>query len=70
MVIIARSDINRMKRTYCDTLENGVILSEFDVFENEHCYEDWDVFEDEEPIEREEERQARERFEKFKQENC
>lgn len=70
MVTITRSDINRMKRTYCDTLENGIILSEFDVFEADHCYEDWNIIEDEEPIEETEAREEQERFEKFKQECC
>lgn len=69
MITIARSDINRMKRTYYDTV-NGIILSEFDIFEADHCYEDWNIIEDEEPIESTEERKEQERFEKFKQENC
>lgn len=59
-----------MKRTYCDTLENGIILSEFDVFEADHCYEDWNIIEDEEPIEETEACEEQERFEKFKQEYC
>jgi hypothetical protein len=58
-----------MKRTYYDTV-NGIILSEFDIFEADHCYEDWNIIEDEEPIESTEERKEQERFEKFKQENC
>lgn len=70
MITIARSDINRMKRTYCDTLENGIILSEFDVFEADHCYDDWNIIEDEEPIEETEAREEQERYEKFKQECC
>ena len=69
MITIARSDINRMMRTYCDTI-NGVILSEFDIFEADHCHEDWNIIEDEEPIELTEAREEQERFEKFKQENC
>lgn len=69
MITIARSEINRMERTYCDTI-NGLILSEFDVFEAEHCNEDWNIIEDEEPIELTEARKELERFEKFKQENC
>ena len=69
MITIARSEINRMERTYCDTI-NGVILSEFDIFEADHCNEDWNIIEDEEPIESTEARKELERFEKFKQENC
>lgn len=69
MIVIARSEINRMKRTYCDTI-NGMILSEFDVFEANHCNEDWNIIEDEEPIELTEAREEKERFEKFKQECC
>ena len=68
MITIARSDINRMMRTYCDTV-NGITLSEFDVFEADHCYEDWNIIEDEEPIWKTEARKEQERFEKFKQEN-
>ena len=68
MITITRSDINRMMRTYCDTV-NGIALSEFDVFEADHCYEDWNIIEDEEPIWKTEARKEQERFEKFKQEN-
>lgn len=68
MITITRSDINRMMRTYCDTVD-GIILSEFDVFEADHCYEDWNIIEDVEPIWKTEARKEQERFEKFKQEN-
>ena len=69
MITITRSEINRMERTYCDTI-NGMVLSEFDVFEANHCNEDWNIIEDEEPIEATEAREEQERFEKFKQECC
>lgn len=69
MITITRSEINRMERTYCDTI-NGMVLSEFDVFEANHWNEDWNIIEDEEPIEVTEAREEQERFEKFKQECC
>ena len=49
MVIITRSEINRMKKNVlpdCDTECWGMTLTEFDIFEHNHCDEDWDIVED------------------------
>lgn len=43
MVIIARSELNRMAKQVLDTSTGMTAL---DRFENEHCYEDWHIIED------------------------
>lgn len=49
MLLITRSEINRMKKNVlpdCDTEFWGMTLTEFDIFEHEHSYEDWQIIED------------------------
>jgi len=43
MVVITRSEINKMTKNVIDR-ETG--MTEYDLFENQHCYEDWQVIED------------------------
>lgn len=49
MVVISRSEIERMKKNYlpdCDTECWGMCLTEFDIFEHNHSNEDWEIIED------------------------
>lgn len=43
MVVIARSELNKMAKNVLDK-ETG--MTEYDLFENQHCYEDWQIIED------------------------
>lgn len=47
MVVITRSEINKMTKNVIDR-ETG--MTEYDLFENQHCYEDWQVIEDVEEL--------------------
>jgi hypothetical protein len=40
MVFITREEIEKMKNTIIDF---GTMMTEYDLFENQHCYEDWQV---------------------------
>jgi hypothetical protein len=49
MVVISRSEIERMKKNVlpdCDTEYWGMTLTEFDIFEHNHSNEDWEIIED------------------------
>lgn len=43
MVIISRSELNKMAKNVLDE-ETG--MTALDLFENQHCYEDWQIIED------------------------
>ena len=40
MVFITKQEIEKMKNTIIDF---GTMMTEYDLFENQHCYEDWQV---------------------------